>query len=133
MAVDASWPLQRAIMEKLRTDDRVSRLLAGAPPLSAASAGAGQPRFLRVTSRAWHSATFDGEEHDIELGIDGVAGGPDIVELSAAVVAALHDADLPLPGHALIELEFLCSEMRERDGPAEPTCRIVFRALTVAD
>lgn len=135
MAVDASWPLQRAIFEKLRSDDRIAAMIATdsgdrrAPPFGETRA-CGPIRFRRASARAWHSATFDGQEHDIELEI---VGRPDAAELCNAVVAALHDADLTLPGHALIELEFVCSELREGAGPEEANGRAVFRALTVSD
>lgn len=138
MAVDASWPLQRAIVGKLRSDDLVAALFARVCAPSGTTAAPREPcgevlHYRRVAARAWHSATFDGQEHDIELELRGRVDGPAMSELCHAIVGVLHDADLALPGHALIELEFICSEVREDVTPGESSGRLVFRALTVSD
>jgi len=135
MGVDASWPLQRAILAALREDGRVHALLGEAGEVTTEADTQVRPAiaFAGAVVRAWHSATFDGQDHEITLLLRTSSAGPAIGELSAAVIDVLHDADLPLPGHALIELEFERSETRPSGSDAGAHCRMTFRALTVSD
>ncbi len=140
MGVDASWPLQRAIFRALEAVPEVRARLADRCHAERAMAGGDAElvgeSVLRIeswTARAWHSATFDGQEHDIRLHLVADDGEDATRRLGAAIVACLHDADLPLPGHALIELAFESSETRYDAESRRHHCLFRFRALTVSD
>ena len=140
MGADASWPLQRAIVQALQAVPRVRAcLLDDRSGDRAETEGDPQPAgaaCLRIESwlaRAWHSATFDGQEHDIRLLLTVDEGEAATRELGAAIVARLHDADLSIPGHALVELAFESSETRYDAASDRHHCRFRFRALTVSD
>ncbi len=87
------------------------------------------------TTHCWHSATFDGQEHALVLDIFCKGQEQDLRSLSSAVIERLHDADLPIRGHALISLEFECSETTTAHNPmnAVDQCRMYFKALTISD
>lgn len=135
MTTDASWPLQRAILSALRDDAALAALLgAGDRIFGSVEAREETPCVCYGDSvaRVWHSATFDGQEHDIRLELFCGEGDAPVRKIAAAVIGLLHDADLPIPGHALIELEFMSSETRpSADGATH--CRMEFHGLTVSD
>ncbi|WP_201154010.1 tail completion protein gp17 [Rhodothalassium salexigens] len=81
--------------------------------------------------RRWHSATFDGQEHDVR--ISGRARSAAEVEaLRRTVIAVLHDCDLPLPGQALIDMRFERAETHDPVAGAY-AWSVDFFALTVND
>ena len=139
MGVDASWPLQRAIMRALQGVLQVRACPADRSEPGGGAEGEPEPgkrAELRVESweaHAWHSATFDGQEHDIRLLLVVSDGEEATRRLSAAIIARLHDADLEIPGHALIELVFESSETRHDAESQCYHCRFRFHALTVSD
>ena len=137
MGTDADWPLQRAVLDALRRDQAVRSHL-GDPPriLDRPDPAADLPLLIYGAgrSRSWHSATFDGQEHDIVLDLRSGAGGSGRVrEIAASIIDVLHDADLPLPGHALIDLQFEESETRFEEADGSYRCKLRFKGLTVAD
>mgnify|MGYP005854414665 CR=1 FL=1 len=135
MGADASWPLERAILSALRDSERIRALLGGSGGVVSGVQSADTPVicYAAATARAWHSATFDGQDHEITLLLRTTPQDAEIGALAAAVTGRLHDADLPIPGHALIELQFERSETRSFDEDGIASCRLLFRALTVED
>jgi len=136
MGTDALKPLLFAIQRRLMDEDALRaaipdpgalvRLPPAQQPQSAGAAAAPALRLLRADSRPWRSATFDGEAHELTFeaaGADRMADG-----LAERLVAALQDADLPIPGHALIDLDWAHTDT----GPPG-TRRIWFTARTVSD
>ncbi|MFQ5348419.1 MAG: DUF3168 domain-containing protein [Rhodothalassiaceae bacterium] len=136
MGADASWPLRRGIFAKLETDRAVGAWCAAYRGDGSGEAGR-RPGDLvsleRWHARAWHSATFDGQEHEIRLAAELACDEAEAAALGAAIVACLHDADIAIPGHALIELSFESNEIRYDAERARCRCRWCFRALTVSD
>lgn len=138
MTRDASRPLQCAIIDTLKNTAALCARLGGPGRVFDRAPAAETSPLPRLVyggggTRAWHSATFDGQEHEISLDLYSGPGQAPVRDLSAAVIERLHDADFPLPGHALIELEFECSETRCDPATAREHCRLVFKALTVSD
>jgi len=135
MGADACWPLQKAIIAALEADSTVRRLLGGLGRVGANAHNLEPPAIIYAGSetRAWHSATFDGQDHEVVLALRTPPQGPEAAELAEAVTGVLHDADLPLPGHALISLEFERSESRRESETGQGACRMIFKALTVSD
>ncbi|GAB4138308.1 MAG: hypothetical protein Tsb0016_04200 [Sphingomonadales bacterium] len=91
------------------------------------------PRLIRLETKPWQSATFDGWLFDFTLEASLPAPGQAVAPLLCdRLSAALHDADLPLPGQVVIELTAV---NRSVEAPARgaATCRVTFNALTVAD
>ncbi len=91
------------------------------------------PRLIRLETKPWQSATFDGWLFEFTL----EACLPDHAEAVAPLLcdrlsAALHDADLPLPGQVVIELTAVNSVI-DAQAQGAATCRVTFNALTVAD
>lgn len=139
MGTDASWPLQQAISHRLRAHSGVQKLLQVAASTSnrdGEERGGERPldwRYGDGAARSWHSATFDGQEHDIgiELWVDETVWPAR--EVAACFIDALHNADLQLNGHALVDLQFEQSETRTCEQRGQTHCILRFRALTVVD
>ena len=137
MGTDASWPLQQAITARLGDSDKLREFL-GSPPrlfdLPRPDAETPNLVFGDSTCRAWRSATFDGQEHEIALHLWSPRSGSGRTrEIASLIIGLLHDADLDLPGHALVDLQFESSETRLAADNATFHCRIEFRGLTVSD
>lgn len=120
MTSSASRALQVSIYETLRTDAGVLAALGGARIYDHVPRGAAYPyvTFGQSTVRDWSTGGEDGDEHVITLHIWSLAAGrAQVHDIIAAVRAALHDRDLPLAGHRLINLRHEFSEARrEPDG-----------------
>ena len=91
------------------------------------------PRLIRLETKPWQSATFDGWRFEFTL----EARLPGHAEAAAPLLcdrlcAALHDADLPLPGQVVIELNAI-NTVIEAQAKGAATCRVTFNALTVED
>jgi len=135
MGADASWPLERAILAALRESEAIRTLLGETGAIVSGTRSGATPlvAYAGATARAWHSATFDGQDHEVTLLLQTGSEDLEIGALAEAVTDRLQDADLPIPGHALIELQFERSETRSCDKSGISSCRMVFRALTVED
>ncbi|WP_150006814.1 tail completion protein gp17 [Iodidimonas nitroreducens] len=132
MKADASWGLHRALVKALEGDQKIKAVA----DIKGPDRGATKPATITMgagTSHAWHSATFDGEEHRLILELKADEQQLSIRALAALVIERLHDADFPIPGHALIELQFECSETYAADKNGITSCRMFFKALTVSD
>ena len=150
MGTDAAWPLHNAISARLVSSEKLQAYLGNPLPLFDSRAQEGPlPRlgFGDSRSKAWQSATFDGQEHEITLHLwspPGDAGQSR--QIAGEIINLLHDADLPVPGHALVDMQFESSETRhiigegkgegagqgdEGEGPYH--CLLTFKGLTVSD
>ncbi|GAB4577246.1 MAG: hypothetical protein Tsb008_23170 [Rhodothalassiaceae bacterium] len=134
MTTDASWPLQTAILNALRNDGELVALLGGVEAIGRERRNGEEPSLFYgdCATRAWHSATFDGQVHDIVIEVTCAAGGS-ARAIASRIIGLLHDADLPIPGHALIELEFVSSETRSFERAGLEHSRLMFHGLTVSD
>lgn len=149
MGTDAAWPLHKAVMTVLAESSEL-QIYLGNPPrvFDGYVVDASMPHlaFGDNRSRAWQSATFDGQEHEITLHL---WSPPDDAEqsrrIAGVIINLLHDADLPVPGHALVDMQFESSETRylasngcaggsEGDnGDQACHCLLTFKGLTVSD
>ena len=116
----ASQALQAAIYETLSTDAGVLAAL-GAPRIyDHVPRKVNYPyiTFGQTTARDWGAGPGDGEEHIISLHVWSLAPGrAEVASVVAAIRAALHDRDLSVSGHRLINLRHEFSETRrEPDG-----------------
>ena len=85
-------------------------------------------------ARAWSSATFDGQEHELAFDLWTSGGGSaESKEIAGAIIDRLHNADFPVTGHALVDLQFSNSETRYLQEKGVFQCHLRFRALTVND
>lgn len=78
-----------------------------------------------VASEDWASATFIGQRHRLELNFNG----GDVARVDA-LVKALGEAELVVPGHIVACVDLVEHEMRDGEPPSH---RLVFEALTVVD
>lgn len=144
MTSDASLGLCRAILKALKDDNRINSLLGPTGVIcksvnvtSVIENKQARPAIMMGpgTVRCWHSATFDGQEHALTLDVLCCDEDQAIRSLSSAIIERLHDADLPICGHALVSLEFECSETKPASSEYEGQdhCRMYFKALTISD
>lgn len=137
MGADASWPLQQGILKHLKTSKSLQDHLGKPPRIFDQTEKRGiYPELLMGNSKAkaWSSATFDGQEHDLTFHLwtaeEGSAGAK---KIAGSIIDRLHDADFPVPGHALVDMQFSSSETRYLEDKGLFHCRLVFKALTVSD
>ncbi|MCG8505489.1 MAG: DUF3168 domain-containing protein [Sphingomonadales bacterium] len=137
MTTDASWPLQRSVHGALATCEALQPFLGDPPRILLRPCK--ETAFPHVTfgdsrSKTWSSATFDGQEHEMVLDIwSDQDAAADVKQIAAIVIERLHNADLPIPGHALVDLQFESSETRLWQEKRLEHCRLEFSALTVSD
>ena len=110
MGADATWPLQQGILQHLKSDLSLkSHFGEPAKILDQNDKSAGYPSLVLGNSqaRAWSSATFDGQEHELAFDLWTSKGGSaESKELAGAVIDRLHNADFPVTGHALVDMQF---------------------------
>ena len=164
MGTDAAWPLHKAISTVLAESAELQGYLGnpmrlsdgGSPDGFAPDAPMPRLAFGDSRSRAWQSATFDGQEHEITLHLWSPPGNANQSrQIAAAIINLLHDADLPVPGHALVDMQFESSETRHLAGTSRGNgqgdgaavdgekgngadqgachCLLTFKGLTVSD
>lgn len=116
----ASRALQAAIYVTLSTDSGVLAALGGARIYDDVPRKVTYPyvTFAESTVRDWSAGGEEGDEHIITLHVWSLAAGrSQVQDIIEAVRAALHDRDLPLAEHRLINLRHEYSETRrEPDG-----------------
>lgn len=129
----ASWALQQAIYTSLTSDSALLALLGGARIHDDVPERKTFPyvTFAPGTQRDWSTGTEAGEEHAIVLHVWSRGGGrKEALAIIAALQERLHDADLALAGHRLVNLRYESSDVR-RDADGETFQGIVrFRAVT---
>jgi len=137
MSADATWPLQKGLFSHLRNDLSLKKHLSDPPRVFDQQEQAdGFPRLVWGDSfaKVWSSATFDGQEHEIILNLWTCDGGSAVSkEIAGAVIDRLHNADFPVTGHALVDMQFSSSETRYKEELGLFHCRLTFKALTVSD
>ncbi len=137
MGVDASWPLKAAVMDNLRNNARIREVLGEKGDVAdhVGSAREMPTPVIAVSglkSQVWHSATFDGQDHELVLEIRAPDEGA-LQAICTSVTESLHGADFPVRGHALIEMSFESSRTRQSSDGGSGRCEMFFRALTVSD
>lgn len=129
----AGFALQKAIFEKLTSDAPTLAALGGPRVYDDAPARTEFPfvTFGQSSERDWSTGSDEGFEHLVTLHVWSRARGRQEAEqVIAAARAALHDQDLSLSGHRLINLRHEFSEAR-RDSDGETFHGIArFRAVT---
>lgn len=129
----ASWSLQTAIHSALIADPALTALLGGQRLFDHVPRGTPFPyiTFGQTTERDWSTGGGEGGEHVVTLHVWSQARGRrQIQTIAAAVRALMHDAELSLNDHRLINLRHEFTEVRrETDGE---TLRglVRFRAVT---
>lgn len=116
----ASRALQAAIQDVLSRDEGLRAALGGARIYDYVPRKVDFPymTFGEISVRNWSTGTDLGEEHSITFHIwSRAAGRGEVHDIASAVRAALHDRQLIIPGHRLINLQHEYSESgRENDG-----------------
>lgn len=129
----AAFALQQAIFSKLASDAATTTALGGPRIYDEVPARAEFPfmTFGQSSERDWSTGTEEGYEHVITLHVWSRARGRNEAQaVIAAARGALHDQDLRLEGHRLINLRHEFSEAR-RDADGETFHGISrFRAVT---
>lgn len=129
----AGFALQKAIFEKLTSDAPTLAALGGPRVYDDAPARTEFPfvTFGQSSERDWSTGSDEGFEHLVTLHVWSRARGRrEAEQVIAAARAALHDQDLALAGHRLINLRHEFSEAR-RDSDGETFHGIArFRAVT---
>lgn len=131
--MNANWALQKGIYETLSQNPQVTGLLGGPYIHDGAPRATRFPymTFGQTVDYDWSTGSEDGREHTLTLHIWSRANGrKEVIEIIEAVNAALADASIALPGHALVNLQFQFAEAR-RDPDGETLHGIIrFRAVT---
>lgn len=129
----AAFALQQAIFSKLTSDTATAAALGGPRIYDDVPNRAEFPfmTFGQSTERDWSTGSDEGYEHTITLHAwSRGRGRKEVQAVIAAARDALHDQNLPLSGHRLINLRHEYSEVR-RDGDGETFHGIArFRAVT---
>ena len=123
--------LRKAIQRSLDTDPIIQSII-NKRDLTQDASQFGQVDVRDSESWPWRSATFDGMRHKFLIAAHvGKSEQARADQLCVAIVEKLDDANIELPGHALIELSLKHSAM----GPADNSlsCELEFEALTISD
>ncbi|MGE0627337.1 MAG: DUF3168 domain-containing protein [Hyphomicrobiaceae bacterium] len=116
----AAWSLQAAIYSALTGNAELAGLLGGAHIYDDVPRGASFPyiTFGLTSERDWSTATETGSEHVVTLHVwSRAAGRSEVDGIFTVLRDALHDADLSLVGHRLVNLRQEFSDARrEPDG-----------------
>lgn len=129
----AGWALQSAIHQCLTGDAKLTALLGGTHVWDHVPRGAAFPHVTIgiSTERDWSTGSEPGSEHILTLNIwSRAAGRREAERIATAVRDALHDQELALTGHRLVNLQHELTEVR-RDAPSEMYRGVIrFRAVT---
>lgn len=119
---DAIWALQRALYQALAAEPGIQTLLGNPvriyddPP-----AGAELPYLVIGPTQITDWAGVDrGLQHDLRLhAFSAYAGRREIKQIMGAVYDALHEANLTVDGHRLVNIRFVFADaVRRRDANA---------------
>lgn len=137
MGTDATWPLEVSLVKRLGESQRLKEILGEVPRITDLSRSEKEPPFLVIgnsKANSGHSATFDGQEHELELHLWTREGGCSGSKAAAsALIDELHNADFPVQGHALVDLQFESSTTRYIASRRLYHCTLTFKGLTVSD
>lgn len=92
-----------------------------------ARAGVERDRILLTQFRSvdWHSLTFSGERHTIDLRITGA----DTKAVAHGLVTGIEDAEFVIPGQIVADIAVVGAPVRSLDG----SLSLTIEALTVAE
>lgn len=125
--------LQQAVVERLSTDAAVLAI-TGAGRIFDRLITRAEPPYLvlgEIVSTDFSTGNDAASEHRFEIEAWSKQNGrKQAVELAGAVRAALHDANLPLDGAALINLRHERTTSRRAPGSGLHVARLRFRAVT---
>jgi hypothetical protein len=130
--MDADLALQKAIYARL-ADDAALADLVGARIYDNVPGDAGFPYLTlgEATVDDWSDGEAAGAEHRLTLNAYTRGGGrAEAKTIMGGVNAALHDANLTLDGHHLVNLRFVAAETRREADGATWRGTIRFRAVT---
>ncbi len=122
MPQNASWALQKAIFQTLEADAALTALLGAGKIFDDVPQGAAFP-YLTIgqsTARDWSTSSEAGFEHNLTLHVWSKSHGrKQVQETLGAIHDVLHDANLTLEDHNLINLRHNYTEIRRTpDGKA---------------
>jgi len=116
----SSWSLQKSLYETLCADAAITSLLGAGRIFDDPPQRSAMPyvTFGQSTVRDWSTGTDGGDEHVLTLHVWSRADGRHQThEIMRALRSALHERDLTLDGHRLVNLRHELSEARrEADG-----------------
>lgn len=121
MADDAFWALQKALYQRLSTDQGVVAALGGPKVFDDVPRTATYPyvTFGAARSDDWSTGDSDGREHVAVVNVWSRAGGRrEVLAVSEAIRAALEAGDLTPAGHRVVLLRLEAVETR-RGGDGE--------------
>lgn len=123
--------LRKAIKASLDTDPQIQSII-NKRDLAQVTGQFGDVDVRDSQSWPWRSATFEGMRHKFLISAQvGRTEQARADQLCLAIIDKLNDADIELPGHALIELSLSHSTMGQVDNHL--SCELEFEALTVSD
>ena len=133
MTGDAPWVLQEALYQTLSADSALTTLLGGFRIYDHVPQGSQYP-YVTIgenIARDWSTASSSGAEHQLTLHIwSKAAGRKQAHEIMTVLSNLLHDENLMLNAHVLVNLRLLFSEVR-RDPDGKIFHGIMrFRAVT---
>ena len=137
MGTDASWLFQKMTVLYLEDSPKIQNAFAGVVKIEDEDNRKPEIPSLRLgltKSSAWRSATFDGQEHEIRFYLYNREGGSNWAkETASLIIERLHDADFPISGHALVDLQFEQSQTRYLEDIQCFQTLLDFKGLTVCD
>lgn len=130
---DAIWALQSAIYAALAADGALKTVIGDPPRIyDDAPRDAELPYIVIGETRTsdWNGVDR-GLEHALQLRVfSRYAGRREIKEIMAAVYDALHEADLAIAGHRLVNIRFVFSDAMRRQDSDVYHGVMRFRAVT---
>ncbi len=85
-------------------------------------------------TRPWRSVTFDGDHHRLYLELYSGDAEHDKTEgYVTSVINTMNDADFPIKGYTLIELQYEKTQYIKKANKNENLVRLLFTILTVCD
>lgn len=131
--VHPSAELQMTIFKTLTSDPALTALLGGPKIFDRVPERASFPYLTlgRTTVVDWSTGTEDGAEHILTLHVWAKGGGKaETYAIMDKVSTRLHDANLPLEGHKLVNLQLQFAEARQEPESATYHGILRFRAVT---
>ena len=133
MSESAGWSLQKSIAQALKSDVALSALLGGSRVYDFVPQRAAYPfvSLGNMVSRDWSTGSERGDEHVLSLHVWSKAKGKkQCLEILSAVRRVLHDVELVVEDHQLVNLRYQFSDAR-LDPDGETFHGIMrFRAVT---
>lgn len=131
--LSASQALQAAIYETLSADAGVLAAIGGPRIYDHVPRKANYPyvTFGQTTVQDWSAGSELADEHTITLHVWSLAAGRnEIHAIIGAIRAALHDRELPIEGHRVINFRHEISEVRRETDGERFQGIVQFRAVT---